>query len=78
MYEIFPNYFMKYYTIFKKYHLINVYGPENLLHKLTVALALGSPPCEMTVFFYFHRFGFPTVLAIFNGVWDALILYSQI
>ena len=45
MYEIFPNYFMKYYTIFKKYHLINVYGPENLLHKLTVALALGSPPC---------------------------------
>ena len=47
MYEIFPNYFIKYYIIFKKYHLINVYGPENLLHKLTVALALGSPPCVL-------------------------------
>ena len=47
MYEIFPNYLIKYYIIFKKYHLINVYGPENLLHKLTVALALGSPPCAL-------------------------------
>ena len=45
MYEIFPNYFIRYSIIHKKYHLINGHGPENLLHKLTVALALGNPPC---------------------------------
>ena len=51
MYEIFPNYYIKYSIIHKKYHLINGHGPENLLHKLTVALALGSPPCAYGLWF---------------------------
>ena len=45
MYVIFQKIYSKYFTIFKKYYLIDAYGGQNSLHKWPVGVQLGRLLC---------------------------------